>query len=125
VGTHGFSGNDDIDNRRQGETYEEFQKRVIDTYERRHARPKMTLELAADDGSRFYKALVKNLYPDSEYDDNGNLTVIKKSGALRYEFIYLRIGDVECRFRFSGEGGLNWEDQVMTMQVEYVGFPEE
>lgn len=120
VGTFGFKE----DERRLGESYLDYQRRVINTYERKNALPRMTLEMPLNAAQAFCAAVVKNIYPGSELDNDGNLTVIKKSATEIPKFIYVEVGGVRCRFRFTGEGQMNYENDVYEMNVKFVGFPD-
>jgi hypothetical protein len=83
----------------------------------------MTLELPVNkDG--LSSAITRVIYPDSEFDEDGNLVVVRKKAQAPTEYIYLEAKGVRYKFRFTGDGQMNYENDVMTMKVEFVGFPD-
>lgn len=108
--------------RRENEDYGEYQRRVIAAHERRNALPKMTLEMPLNE-TAFSQAVIKNIYPDSTFVE-GQLSIIKKTAAAIHDFIFVEVGGVRCRFRFNGEGYMDFESEVMKLTVEFVGFVE-
>lgn len=122
MANHGISGARG-DGPLRGESDLQFQQRVIDANERRHAAPRMTIITPINPDNDFSKDLIKNIYPDSEFDDDGNMTVIKKDSAGKFpDLIWLEIDGNRYKFRFTGEGLMNFEGDVMKMEIEMVGL---
>lgn len=105
------------DERRLGESQLEWERRIISKNERQNAAPRMNLKFPMD--TDFSKAVVPIIYPGSEIDEKGQISVIKKDNHFPTEYIYLEIKDKRFKFRFTGEGTMNFEDDVMTLDVEF------
>lgn len=109
--------------RRPLESEQEFQRRVIDGYERKNALPRMTLKFPMNSNA-FAVAMGLVVYPDSEVDEDGNIVVLKKSSiSVPKDYIYLEVKGVRTKFRFTGEGNMNFENDVLALEVEFVGLP--
>lgn len=106
--------------RRNDETQREYERRIIETEQRRSKPPRMELKVMA--GNRLHDNIIRSIYPDSEYDAGGNLVVIKKSAPTPTDYIFLEVKGERFKFRFSGEGSMNFESDVLETTVEFYGF---